>query len=420
MAIVFFVFMFVCLAYYLTSNKFHLGIMSFLMLIYMGSAASSLALRYFFEQSEYLDLSIEAVFYLAFALIILFTGFFDHKDYRLKYLLISNIRSVKFAEHAYLPPLIAAYFFFAFQASLILQGDIGAARVIIASGDLDHLSKFGVFNTIFSLAANSFMIPMIYGFLNLTTDYPGASRKKSTFHFFCSTIYIVYILSYVGRDGFVYWSMSFISLFLFFRDFIDHNQRKRIRNIFFFFSAPAFLLFIYISVARFGLENLVFTLFDYSGQQLFNFSRHYEVSPPLTYGAANFAPAVSLFNSILGSNISPFDRIEWFKYFLDQDVLPWVFTTLIGSFMHDFGKFGALLLTLAISLIAKYSLRDNRRGYIKFSDLILLLLLYQIVSWGVFYYRQYSAFSYILLMLCIYLFFKFSGSTKMAIIKKVR
>ena len=49
---------------------------------------------------------------------------------------------------------------------------------------------------------------MLYAFLNLTDAYPGARSSKAFMHLILSTVYIFYIMAYVGRDGVVFWGMG--------------------------------------------------------------------------------------------------------------------------------------------------------------------------------------------------------------------
>ena len=97
-----------------------------------------------------------------------------------------------------------------------------------------------------------------------------------------------------------------------------------------------------------------------------------------------------------------------------------MFTTVIGSFLHDFGRIGCVVAIVLIFLLVRTLLyRAKVSGIFKLSELIMFILMFQIVSWGVFYYRQYSAFFYIVAMLLLFLFFKLSGGTRTLLIFKV-
>ena len=60
-----------------------------------------------------------------------------------------------------------------------------------------------------------------------------------------------------------------------------------------------------------------------------------------------------------------------------------------------------------MSLITRKTLKKvSATGIFDFSNLVLFILLYQIVYWGVFYFRQYSANYYMIFMILLFIMFK--------------
>ena len=408
---------------YQVVNGVRFGVVSYLMFIYLSSLICSLILYLFFSYDERYDVQLEPMVYFSLGLCVVFIGFFRFRDHRLQHIVLNNIRFIKFVESAIVPFTVGAILFFLWHALTVLSGDIEANRNAVAAGEANYLGSAGLVNSVFSLVANLFLLNMLYAFLNLTDAYPGARSSKAFMHLILSTVYIFYIMAYVGRDGVVFWGMSLIFFYLLFKDFLTEQKLKFLKRAALILAVPAISVFMMISVKRFGgggAGNLVLALMDYAGQQALNFNDHYLVDPPLALGAISFAPVVNLESYVLGSMPVLFNKEAWNQVFLDNGVMPWVFTTLVGSFMYDFGRVGGLIALAVLSILAYCALRDvNKHGFIKFSDLLLFILLFQVVSWGVFYYRQYSAFFYLLSLIALMTLFKCSGSSNKVILSKV-
>lgn len=410
-------------ALYQVLNSFKFGAASYLFLVYLSSFLSSAMLFYYYDYEGVFNIDCGFSLFFLSCLFLIFAPFFRFKDINFERIIIFNFKYLKFLEVLISIFAFFSLFYFVYQSYNILSvSDLQAMRNLIASGDAEHLARFGFLNSVFSLSANLFVLSILFGFLNISSGYPGARLWKAVTHFLLSSVYIFYIFSYVGRDGFVYWTMTFLFMFFLLKDFISIRNKKTILLTFFLISAPAFVVFIWISYSRFSDEGLIFSLFNYAGQQIFNFNDHYLVDDYVskTHGSANFAPLISFLSGVFGFNIDIFNKDAWFDDYLNAGVTPWVFATFIGSFYHDFGVLGAFLCCLIISLVFFFLFRNIKRGFVLFSDLILFILFYQIVLLGVFYYRHYSAFFYILVMFIVFLFFKLSGASSKIVISKVK
>ncbi|MGW8461569.1 O-antigen polymerase [Pseudomonas sp. CLCA07] len=407
---------------YQSVNNFRFGVVSYLILIYVASSFCAIILDSFFEYYDSYNVELEPVLIFTFALSLVFLGFFRFRDRDFCCIELSNFKFLRVLEFSLIPLSLSALVFFTVSAVSALTGDIDANRILISAGDISSLGQFGVINSIFSLVANLFLLNIVFAFLNLSEGYPGR-RSIALLHLVSSTAYIFYILSYAGRDGVVFWIMSLVFLFLLFRGFMNRENKKIILIGALLMIIPALIVFMQISVSRFGGDGsaaLLFALFDYAGQQVFNFNAHYMIDPPAMHGAISFEPVVELKSWIFGDVFTPLDHKVWFQYFLDRGVIPWVFPTFIGSFLHDFGKLGMLLAAFFMFLLARVTLLCIKRTKtFPFSNFLLFILVFQIVSWGVFYYRQYSAFYYLVAMFLLFMVFKFSGGAKSVHIYKV-
>lgn len=406
---------------YQYSNGFRFGVVSFVFTLYFLSSVASFFLGWFSVYEFELDLE-PTIFYI-FSMSIIFIGFSHYKDFRFECIAINNIRFIKFFENFFIILSVGSVFFFCFTAYNVfnVSDSIEDTRNMIASGDYSPLEKYGVYNSFFSLVANLFVFNIVFLFLNLIDGYPSGSKTKAIVHLFASFSYVLYVLSYMGRDGFVFWGITSFFVYLIFKDFLKVGVIVLARRIFLILLSLLLIPFSIITYNRFASTGFLLSVFDYFGQQIFNFNAHYKVDAPIEHGNISFAPVVRFFKMITNEDYESFNRVEWFSYFLDNDVVPWVFATFLGSFLHDFGRVGVLIAAFLIMIMLTAALHAlAKSGLIKFSNLLFFIVLTQIVTWGVFYYRQYSAFYYLLFMFCFFCFLKFSGRSKTIFLHKLR
>ena len=315
-----------------------------------------------------------------------------------------------------------------------------------------QLSKYGLINTYFSLIANFFNFNIVVGFLELSFN----KRKNTIFGYsliLTSLSYYFYVLAYVGRDGYVFWVMSTLFIFLLMRKFLSIKKQITISILFFLLYLILLIPFVQISDARFGggqhtsvvreeekaipeekakpeekaieekkrivlskslgIDNRLFYLVEnvisYTGQQIINFNTLYEINPPSRRGGENFPKIVMLLERA-GLQINPiYNREELYDYFFKVGAVPWVFSTIIGSFVSDFGKWGAVFAVVIICIVNFTILyRHYKLKALYASDIIIFIISYQATYWGIFYFRLYSANLYLLCAIILALIFRVS------------
>jgi hypothetical protein len=107
------------------------------------------------------------------------------------------------------------------------------------------------------------------------------------------------------------------------------------------------------------------------------------------------------------------DSKELFRYFKDRGVMPNAFSFWIGNILLDFGTWGSLIFFLFYSSVVRSSLKKLRRtGIFSFSNYVLFLLLYQIMYFGVFYFRYFSVNYYILFCLLLWFILKLVNKSR--------
>ena len=397
--------------FYLNRNRYRFGIVNLLILAYLVMGCLSLILELSGKFKSVFPFSFDPMAYLSLCFLITFWGFTGFKDHKFSSIKIENIYFYKVLEIFLLVGGLLAILFFLPFAYAGLTGDIALNRFAILYLAGSKLGDFGIVNSIFSLLANLFILNQLCFFINLIQSNGKRNVFKAWLLLISSLSYVVYILAYVGRDGVVFWLMSYAFGYLLFRDFLAREVLRKLNYVFAVTLTILLIPFFMITVARFSdLEGGVsLWIFNYGGQQLRNFNDHYLILEPLLCGRFGFPVFVDLFGFITFSELQAFDKDVMFSHFLNNDVAPNVFTTFIGTIMLDFGKIWTFIFLFLFSLSVRSILKTvSTKGVLEFSNMLILTLLYQVVYWGVFYFRQYATNYYMIFILLLFTLFKVS------------
>lgn len=406
------------LFYYFIKNNKRFDIVHLLVLTYLVMGGSALVLDLSGLFPSVFPIAFEPMAYFSLCLFIVFFGFTGFKYKKFSAIKIESIILYRMLEtFLIIGGLLATLFFIPF-ASIALTGNIEENRLTLAvlSG---AIGEFGIVNSLFSLVANLFIVAQVCAFLNLVPREGKRNTKRAYILLISSFSYVVYILSYVGRDGVVYWIMSYLFCYLLFRDFVARVELKRLNRFAGLASVIFLFVFYVISIARFSEKDFGtgWQILNYIGMQIRNFNDHYIVNAPLQHGESCFPELIKLMN-ILGLDIGTnLNKMDLYIFFLDRGVELWVFTTFIGSLMLDFGRIWLLLFLCLFSFLIRIILKKvSKTGIFEFSNILLFVLLYQIVYWGVFYFRQYSAFYYMLFVILLFVSFKASKAIRISVL----
>lgn len=403
-------------------NQKRFGAVSFLISIYLVMCASSVVLYVFYDYDTLYLVEPEPMLYLSLCLIISFWGFFPYKDQYIRLLIIENRILISALEKFQIVTASIAIIFFLPFAITGLTGNVSDNRTNIQFEGTGMMA-YGLLNTLCSLAGNLFVLSILLSFVNFATIGRGGSRLKGKLLLVLSSVYIIYVLAYVGRDGFVYWLLSIIFIFLMTKDFIPRKEQQQIKIITQTMISAALIPFVAITLARFAVEvgsaytgtsnSALLSIFDYSGSQFFDFSDQYRAEAPPMLGLVNFGQTLELVSHIAGSRFQALDRFDWFEYYTKAGAVPWRFSTFIGSWIQDFERMGTFLAVLILALLTRLSLHKvAATGELRFSNVLYFVLLSQIPLFGIFYYRQFSSVYAQIAIVLIALAFTLSGNKK--------
>ena len=359
---------------YYEINKGYFGVINLLVLTYLFMACSSLVLDMSGRFRSVFPITFEPMAYLSICFIIVFWGVSVFRDSKLVTIKIESMCLYRLLENFLLIGGFLAILFFLPFAYTAFTGDVSSNRINqVLYGSV--LARYGLINSFFSLIANLFILNQVCSFVNLIPRGGKRNPYKAYLLLLSSFSYVVYILAYVGRDGAVFWLMSYGFCFLLFKKFLYKGDLRKLKRFFVLSFILLLIPFMVITFARFSgsIGGPGWQMLDYAGQQVRNFNDHYKIEAPLQCGAFEFPVFVKLIEFLDIVDIPEFDIVSYYSYYLDEDVLPWVFTTFIGSLMIDFGKVGTLAFLFLMSLVMRGALKKAMKtGILDFSNLTYL------------------------------------------------
>lgn len=285
----------------------------------------------------------------------------------------------------------AIIFFFPFAVSSFV-GDINENRLLLTE-KMDILSSYGLLNTFAGAASQLFHFSLAFAFSRvLPSDKVKQNPRKAIFLVIASFSYVIYILAYVGRDGVVYWLMTFFLVYIIFRRHLDPRYRRKIFIAALMLGSIASIPFILITISRFfdADQGGFWSLLEYFGAQIQNFSDYSSIDRPVTYGVQNFPMFSNAVCSMMMLDCQSWTEIKdaVFDVYLTQGKAPWLFGTFISDFVGDFGALGGLLFVATFALVcAKACSLSSSHRRVKISGFLLVIFLFLIPYWGVFYFR---------------------------------
>ena len=265
--------------------------------------------------------------------------------------------------------------------------DLSALR---DAGNESEFVKSGILNTIASVGSSLYPFVLLMFFIYYSI---GGHKIRSFLLIICSFSNVIHVLTFVGRDGVVFWLFNVLFMYSFFKDYLGERQQKIIKKTLLVGAIVAIIPFLAISISRFILagSGIGGSLVSYMGQMAPNYAMYYEVADR----HYNYGSSFPLFWEITGQ-INPKDDEVW----VDGGTTSNVFSTFIRGFNTNFGLFGTVVVgvIMALFFMGIYGTR-KRRFY--FYHFFIYILYWAIFSEGVFYFKQYTRGGNLFFLMCI-------------------
>lgn len=296
-------------------------------------------------------------------------------------------------------------FYYSSTVSNIFSMNLGDARTDLYLGE--EYVEAGLVNTIASVSASLYVFALILFFAFLTIP---SSKFVRTLLLISSLSEPLHILAYVGRDGIVFWLFSFVFLYAIFRNYMEPASKSFLKKIFIVAGGILIIPFMLITISRFGdggnSQGAFDSIINYWGQgyiqgTLFmgidNKPCTHGSSFPLFYEITGISKPVSMGMTQIG---------EWRS---------WFFGTIVTSLVENLGMVGFFLSTF-VMIIVFFGVMKIKSGHLQFYQLLFYILYFQIMSQGVFYFKQYTRGGnlFILLTLLLVIFFRATFNSELA------
>ena len=274
-----------------------------------------------------------------------------------------------------------SFFFSGYVYSLLARGDFSQIRSEILTSGEDALGA-SLGRTIAGTASFFYCYNILLFFYSLA--FRKDSRLLLVLLMFSSTSRILHSLTYMGRDGLLFWILSFVFTFFLFKPYLNKDSAKIVKRVFSVFGACAVLLILLISISRFGEseDGMLWSLISYFGQPIDNFAKMFQSNFNQWKGTSALFPL--LFGekpqaaSDLLASVDDFEAMFGFKNN--------VFYSFVGNMYLAWGPIITLIVAVAYSCCME---RRLRRRCSSMSTMIILMISAQIVLNNYFYWAYY-------------------------------
>jgi len=196
-----------------------------------------------------------------------------------------------------------------------------------------------------------------------------------------------------GRTQPIYWFLSFITIYLFFRPMMDKPMRRKALLPITIIGSIVALFIIAVTVARFMTVNVVDdtgtldSILAYSGQSFINFNDFFVNYKARMIHFDRIFPLTNYFIWHPGWELLDYREMIW----ADSGMNIGVFFTFLGDLLIDLGHTGMFIYVLLFwglsTYVCKTAYDDNT---IPLSRILIILMLLLIPLQGIFYYSFYK------------------------------
>jgi len=383
---------------------FNLGTM--LLSLYAVSACTSV----FFYNHELFELSIhdsvmtwQPFIYLYIVLMIFFFPVLKFRSDKIESVEFSE--SFKFNVLVYLvifTSLVCMVIYFPFMIKG-MEGDIGENRTSVMTEGLKlDMNPIVSITVRVGIALRDIAILLFFYML----AYQREKRILLILLGICAFVApIVVSLAWSARTIVLFLLFSFLTCYLLFYKTLTKKIKLTINWIFASVFGFLFIIFLIISFARFGENDLFgidFFMLKYIGENFINFNGIlYDQVDNYLYGGNSFP----IFRRLLGLEYwtSIADFRDYADYFTGVPV--WIFYLFVGTFYLDFGPRITFFIALVICVIGYRYFKNTPK--IPFHRLILFILIYNMYTEGLFYFSLCDEPGNLKIIIHILLYFYF-------------
>lgn len=366
---------------------------SFLIGIYLLSAICSIPALYFGDYIEpYQGKYWFAMIKFSLLVLLFLTPFLIFNENKVQKMVLPSRGFLDFFSVLIILLSFYAIFFYAGAArSVLSSADIAAYRNMVASGE--EYSGGGIFNTIASVSSSLYVFALLLFFIYVSIE---GIKTRAVLLFVSSFSEMFHIFTFAGRDGVVFWLFSFVFLWGMFSAYLQREEESKLKRTFVMASLLMAIPFMMISTSRFGdsSDGTAYSLFSYMGQSF--------VNGPLYFGIDN--PPVQNSGFVL---INEIFHIKSGSIGLMQigDWKSWTFGTLVVSLHQKLNGYWGLISFELAALVLFLIVMGRKKYSLRLNHIFIYILYFQVLSQGVFYFRQFTRGGNLFILLCLLMAF---------------
>lgn len=395
---------FVFLLFFSLLNKYS-SLSKVVILTYFLMVLCSIPLSFLIKKFNYINNINLGGFFFSICLLILLIPFCFSREKN-----VCEIYSVSFKVYKIIADIIiflsicSVFYYLLAVIKLFNSPNLSNFRYEI-QGHANPFLEQNIFNTICGVAATFYTIPIFLFYISISFY---KSKCRSILLFISSFSYPLFVLSFFGRDGFLFWFVGYFSCYCLFSNFMSKKSKSFIKKIIILFSIVCFVGFLFITFVRFGgVGKSMLSIISYLGQQPSVFIKTFSL--PISVGHLSF-------------NFPLFSSGDYFKEFSNQfsvndRYLSWSFGTLINGLYISFGAIKLVFILFFISIFVFATIFPIKKK-VNVISYFCFFAYSQIIIQGVFYFRQYNRVGNLyLIILSLVLILSFIVKYKVKLIK---
>lgn len=361
---------------FLWYKKYKSPVLNFVLLFYLAASICGVFTHYYIEPNAYctfLSVLFQCIVFFLFIYPIIVYG---RSEQTRAFILMDDKRFKVLAYVLIVLQFFTIVFFAGFDIALLSRGDFAQIRAEMFFDDLDIGASLG--RTIAGVASYYYCFNILLFFYSL------AFRKDPKWFLvlliFTSSSRIFHALTYMGRDGILFWILSFAFSYFLFKPYIDGKNRKVVRQAALIIGGFAVVIIGAITISRFGESDSgsLMSVVSYFGEPINNFGQLFDKFHEYR-GTRSIFPL--LYGSRGGSGISSMEMAD--NFYLKYGFYNNIFFSFVGNLHKAYGPFLTLFLSVLYGLLM--SNRVNRR-VTSLSTLIVLMFASIIVLQNYFYW----------------------------------
>lgn len=359
--------------------------------LYLMSTACGIGLLYI---ADYTDPFKDKIWWCVLAfditLILFLLPFKRFNENKVENIVLPNRKTLDFLSNGIIILSIYAIIYYVGSARYVLSmSDLSMARNAMVAGEETYIEA-GFMNTIASVSSSLYVFALLFFFIYTAI---GGNETRRFLLLISSFSEPLHILSFVGRDGIVFWIFSFVFLYSFFYRFLSKENNKIIRKSFLYIVVIFAIPFFMISTSRFGSSQtgVEGSIISYLGQGTVNGPLQFGLDPmPYTHGSG--FPLFYEFTGIPKPHSIGLTEIGDWK--------SWTFATFVGGFLLNFGFVGMYVVCLVMLVFFNWTVGKAKRN-LSLDKIIIYLLYFIVIGEGVFYFRHYTRGGNLFIIICL-------------------